>query len=93
MREQHGRSGTRVQLAFHGALILPQNILAAACRQFAGVEIDQEVDFPGREVIACDLAPHQFSEEPLEAIEHQLALLNIVCGSHTAEIGGVSSGL
>ena len=88
MREQHGRSWTSVQLAFHGASILTQDLHAPPGRQLAGLEIEQDFDFPGREAIACGLSPHQFVEEPLEAIEHQLALLDIViCRGHTAQIG------
>ena len=52
IRELHGRSGARLQLLPHGALILAEQFGAAAGREWAEAEVEDQVDLPGLEGIA-----------------------------------------
>ena len=86
MRKQHRRPRAALQLSLHCPLILPQDFQAAARGQFARFEIQQDIDFPGEEVVPENLALHEFAEETPEAIQRQFPLFEIVY-RHRGEIG------
>ena len=92
MGELHGRSGAGFQLAFHGFLILAEDFQAAAQGQLAGLEIQQEIDFPGFKGIAVHLSAHEFADQASEAIELKFAMLVIIC-RHGQLIGGMGAEL
>jgi hypothetical protein len=89
MRKQERRPRACIQLAFHGTLILPQDVDTAPRRQSARSEIEEEFNLPWFEAVPRDLPAHQVAEEAFEAIEHDFPLLEIVCRGHAKDIGGV----
>ena len=93
MGELDGRSGAGFQLAFHGFLILAEDFQAAARGQLAGLEVQQEIDFPGCKAIAVHLSAQEFADQTSEAIELELALLVIICRHHGELIGGMGAEL
>jgi hypothetical protein len=91
--ELHGRSRAGFQLAFDGFLILAEDIEAAARGQFAGFEIQQEIDFPRFKGIAVHLSAQEFADQASEAIELEFSLLDIICQGHGQIIGGIEANL
>ena len=91
--ELQGRSGAGFQLPFHGFLILAEDVQAAARGQFAGFEIQQEIDFPGFKGIAVHLSAQELADQASEAIELEFALLDIICQGHGQIIGGMEAKL
>ena len=75
MGELDRRSGAGCHLAFDGSLILAEDVQAAARGQLAGLEIQQEIDFPGLKAVAVDFSTQKFVKQAPEAIELKLALL------------------
>ena len=82
MREVHGRSGPGFHLVFHGCLILAESLQAAARGQLARFEIQQDIDFPGFKGIAYHFSAQEFADQAFEAIELDLASLDIICRGH-----------
>ena len=91
MGELDGRPGAGFHLVFHGSLILAKDFQAAARRQLAGIEIQQEVDFPVCKTIAIRLSAQEFTDQASEAIELELAVLVVICRSHIELIGGMGT--
>ena len=91
--ELDGRPGAGFHLAFHGFLILAKGFQAAARGQLARFEIQQEIDFPGRKAVTVHLSALQFTNQAFEAIQLELALLDIVCRGHGPLIGGIGTEL
>ena len=77
-------------MAFHGFLILAKDFQAAQ-GQFAGFEIQQEIDFPGFKGIASGLSAQEFADQASEAIELELAVLVVICRGHIELIGGMGT--
>jgi hypothetical protein len=91
--ELHGWSGAGFELAFDGSLILAEDVQAAARGQFAGLEIQQEIDFPGFKGIAVHLSAQELADQAFEAIELEFAVLDIICQGHGELIGGIEADL
>lgn len=91
MGELDGRSGAGFHLAFHVFLILAENFQTPARGQLARFEIQQEFDFPWLEGIAVRLSAQEFAHQAFEAIELELALLDIICRGHGKLIGGIGA--
>ena len=79
-------------MAFHGFLILAKDFQAAQ-GQFAGFEIQQEIDFPRFKGIASGLSADEFANQAFEAIELEFAVFEIVCRGHDQVIGGMGAEL
>ena len=79
-------------MAFHGFLILAEDFQAAAQEQLAGLEIQQEIDFPRFKGIAVHLSAREFADQASEAIELKFAMLVIIC-CHGQLIGGMGAEL
>ena len=86
-------SGTGCHLAFDGSLVLAQDVLAAARRQLARLEIQYEIDLPGLKTVAFDLSIQEFVKQAPEAIELMLAPLVLICRHHGELIGGIGAEL
>jgi len=93
LRELHGRPGARLKLFFDGALILTEDLAAAAGLDFAGLQIEEDFDFPGGKRVPRQLTASQIAHEPIEAIQHQLPFFQIIVESHRERIGGLEERL
>lgn len=87
MRKPHGRARAGLQLFRDGAFVLPENIGAAAGLDLASFQIEQQLDLPTGKGVPRRLAALHLSDEPPEAIEHQLAFFQVIVSGHVASIG------
>jgi len=88
LRELHGWAGIGLELPLDGALVLPQYFGAAARLELAGLEVDEDVHFPGLEGVAGDLPALDFADQASEAIEGEFAGFQVVGRGHEGLIGG-----
>src|SRR6185369_2362663 len=85
------RSGTACHLAFDGPLVLAEDVHAAARRQLARLEIQNEIDLPRFKTIALELSIQKFVKQAPEAIELMLAPFVLICRHHGELIGGMGA--
>ena len=83
----HGWAGAALQLALHGPPILAHGLGPAAGFQLAALNVQKDLDFPGLEAVARNYSARQLAHQPVEAVEHQLQLNQVVCRRHSGVIG------
>src|ERR1039458_4292277 len=85
--EFHGRPRTGPHLARNRLPILRQDVRAPAAVEMAGLHIQQDIHFPRLECVARKRPAHHFVEQPLESVEHQFQLSEVVRLHYTPFIG------
>ena len=75
--ELHRRPGSGLHLALDRAAVLAQDFEAAAA-EVARLHVHQNLEFPGLKRVAFQIAANYLREEPLEAVEHDFELNQVI---------------
>jgi hypothetical protein len=65
-------------LLLHRSLVLPQDFRPATLFDFAALHIEQEFHFPGLECGSHNNAAENFTDQPVEPVEHDFQLYQVV---------------
>jgi hypothetical protein len=65
-------------LPFNRPAVLPQDLETAPAFELAGFHIQQDLQFPWQERVPVAVPPHHVGEQPIEAVEHDLELFQVL---------------